>query len=263
MSERIVWLTGAGGLIGNCLLQTAPRFVPGWRVVPLMRSRLDLTDFAAVKQEFVAENPDLVIHCAAMSKSPDCQREPARAHLVNVEVTARLTGLAAEFPFIFFSTDLVFDGRKGDYSEDDPVNPLSVYAETKVRAERGVLKNPRHTVIRTSLNAGVSPAGNRAFNEQMRVALEAGEMLKLFTDEFRSPIPVSTTARAVWELARLDQGGLYHLAGAERMSRWELGQLLIRRWPHLPMRILQDKKKSICATNERYIPDWYPKIFQA
>jgi dTDP-4-dehydrorhamnose reductase len=152
---------------------------------------------------------------------------------VNVSVTRQLCELAGAIPFFFFSTDLVFDGRQGNYVETDPPNPLSVYAETKAKAEQIVLKNPRHTVVRTSLNTGVSPTGNRSFTEVMRRAWERGETLKLFTDEFRAPIPATVTARAVWELVQRNQPALYHLAGSERLSRWEIGQLLSKRWPEL------------------------------
>ena len=99
--------------------------------------------------------------------------------------------------------------------------------------ETPVLKNPRHTVIRTSLNTGVSSAGDKSFTEQMRRAWERGETLRLFTDEFRSPITAVVTAQAVWELAHCNQPGLYHLAGSERLSRWEIGQLAATRWPEL------------------------------
>jgi dTDP-4-dehydrorhamnose reductase len=224
-------------LIGNHLVQAAPRLVPGWHVVPLTREQFDLTDYSAVERKFATAIPSYVIHCAAMTKSAECQRDPARAHLLNAEVTARMARFAAKIPFIFFSTDLVFDGQKGNYHEEDSVNPLSVYAETKAEAERLVLANPRHSVIRTSLNAGVSPTGDRGFNEQMRKILEAGGTLSLFTDEFRCPIPAAASARAVWELVQQDKPGLYHLAGAERLSRWEIGQLLLKRWSHLPPRI--------------------------
>src|SRR2546430_717015 len=94
-----------------------------------------------------------------------------------------------EIPLVFLSTDLVFDGKKGNYVETDPVHPLSVYADTKVRAEPYVLAQPNHVVVRTSLNAGHSPTGDRAFNEEMRKAFAAGRTLSLFEDEFRCPIP--------------------------------------------------------------------------
>ena len=232
-NQKNVWITGAGGLIGNYLVQTASRFAPRWQVRGLTRPDLDLLDFAAVRNGFRTAAPELIIHCAALSQSPACQHQPELARRLNVEVTARLAELAADIPFVFFSTDLVFDGRSGNYEESAVVNPLSVYAETKVAAEKIVLTNPRHTVIRTSLNGGISPSGDRGFNEQLRRAFADGQTLNLFTDEFRNPLPAVVTAQAVWALAALDRPGLYHLAGSEKLSRWEMGRLIAARWPEL------------------------------
>lgn len=233
----LAWITGAGGLIGNYLAQLAPKFAGRWRANGLIRAQLDLLDSTAVRRAFREQQPRLIIHCAAMSKSPDCQANPELARKLNVECTALLAELAAEIPLVFFSTDLVFDGRKGDYVESDAVGPLSIYAETKVAAERIVLANPRHTVIRTSLNGGTSLTGDRGFNEQMRLAWQAGQSLKLFTDEFRCPIPAVVTARATWELVNQNQTGLFHVAGSERLSRWQSGQSLAARWTQLQPKI--------------------------
>jgi dTDP-4-dehydrorhamnose reductase len=71
----------------------------------------------------------------------------------------------------------------------------------------------------------------------MRRAWQAAQKMKLFTDEFRSPIPAEVTARALWELAGHNLPGLYHVAGSERLSRWQIGQLLAARWPQLKPRI--------------------------
>ena len=229
------WVTGAGGLIGHHLVQAAP--ATGWQVIGLTRPQLDLTDFAAVRRVFADHRPQLVIHCAALSKTPLCQENPALAHTLNVAVTAQLAELAADIPFIFFSSDLVFDGREGNYDESGQPNPMNVYAETKLAAEQLVLRQPRHTVIRTSLNGGCSPTGDRGFNEEMRRAWQAGKTLKLFTDEFRCPMAAAVTARAVWSLAGQSKPGLYHLAGGERLSRWQIGLLLAARWPHLKPRL--------------------------
>ena len=236
-SLQPAWITGAGGLIGSHLVQTASPEAARWRVIALAHPQLDLTDFAAVRDRFRQERPRLIIHCAALSKSPACQQNPPLARKLNVEVPAHLADLAVNISFIFFSSDLVFDGRQGNYDESAAPNPLSVYAETKVEAERIVLANPRHTVVRVSLNFGASPTGDRSFAEEMRRAWEAGQTLKLFTDEFRSPIPAAVTVRAVWELAARNQPGLYHLAGAERLSRWEIGQVLAAHWPNLSARM--------------------------
>jgi dTDP-4-dehydrorhamnose reductase len=203
----------------------------------LNRGELDLMDFGSVRQLFAREKPGAIIHCAAMSKTLACQANPALARKINVEATAFLAELAAGIPFVFFSSDLVFDGTQGNYDESAAPNPLNVYAQTKAEAEQIVLRNPRHTVIRMSLNGGVSPTGDRGFNEEIRRAWQAGRTLKLFTDEFRCPIPAAVTARAVWELMEKDKPGLYHVAGRERLSRWQIGQLLAARWPDVPARM--------------------------
>ena len=235
---KLAWITGANGLIGNYLVQTAPRLAPRWRVRALTRADFDLLDFAAVRREFAKDPPQLVIHCAAITVVADAQKNPVLARRVNVEVTKLLAELAAEIPFVFFSTDLVFDGRKGNYTETDAVNPLHIYGETKLAAEEIVLKNPRHLVVRTSINGGVSRSGNRAFNEQLRHSLQqAGQGMTLFTDEFRCPIPAVETARAVWELAQKNCAGIYHVAGAEKLSRLQIGELLVQRWPEVKTKI--------------------------
>lgn len=229
--ENCVWVTGANGLIGAYLVQTAAEWAPGRRVRALTRADFDLLDFAAVEREFRKTKPRAVIHCAAITSVTDVQKNPQLGWRVNVEATRVLAELAAELPFVFFSTDLIFDGRKGDYGESDAPNPLHAYGETKVAGEQLVLRNPRHLVIRTSINGGTSRSGNRAFNEQLRQSLgRAGPGMTLFRDEFRCPIPAVETARAVWELVRRNCTGLFHVAGAEKLSRLAIGELLVKRW---------------------------------
>jgi len=230
----LAWITGAGGLIGSYLQRTAPA---PWTTRALTRQDVDLTDQSAVERRFHDERPALVIHSAALSKSVACEKDPLLARKLNVEVTEHLATLAAGIPFLFFSTDLVFDGKRGNYDEAAPVNPLSVYGHTKAEAEQIVLRNPRHTVLRTSLNAGISPTRDRGFNEEMRAAWESGRTLNLFVDEFRCPIPAIVTARAVWSLLDNRATGLFHVAGAERLSRVDTGHALAARWPHLTPRI--------------------------
>ena len=242
---QTVWITGANGLIGNYLVQTALSFAPRVRVRALTRADFDLLDFAAVERAFKKDAPQLVIHCAAISTVGEAQKNPALARRVNVEATQFLAGLAAEIQFVFFSTDLIFDGRKGGYTETEAANPLHIYGETKLAAEEIILKNPRHLVVRTSLNGGVSSAGNRAFNEQLRQSLAAaGQGMTLFTDELRCPIPAVETARAVWELAEKKCAGIFHVAGAEKLSRLQIARLLLPRWPEIKTEIKSGSAKD-------------------
>jgi dTDP-4-dehydrorhamnose reductase len=210
----------------------------------LTRADLDLLDFASVRHEFKKDQPQLVIHCAAISTVAGAQKNHALARRVNVELTQRLAELSAEVQFVFFSTDVVFDGRKGNYAESAAPNPLHFYGETKAAAEQIVLKNSKHLVVRTSINGGISRAGNRGFNEQLRLALQTGQGMTLFTDEFRSPIPAVETARAVWELANNNCVGIFHVAGAEKLSRRQIGELLVKRWPEIKAKIKSGSAKD-------------------
>ena len=237
MKTGRVWVTGAGGLIGSHLVRLADRFASGLTAEPVTRDRVDLCHLEAVTSLFARQPPAAVIHCAALGRAAACEANPAEAQRLNVSVTQHLSRLAQDIPFFFLSTDHVFDGRQGDYSELDPIHPLSVYAQTKARAEDWVLQNSRHTVIRLALNLGVSPTGDRSVTELMRQAARRGERLRLFHDEFRSPLPAVVTARVLWELVRMDRPGLYHLGGSERLSRWEVGCLVAARWPELQGKI--------------------------
>jgi dTDP-4-dehydrorhamnose reductase len=226
--ERTVWVTGAAGLIGGELVKTAPA---GIRVVALTRQEVDLTDSESVRAAMLRDRPSLILHSAALSKPADCQSDPALARRINVEATRRLCALAGDAPVWFLSTDLVFDGAKGGYSEEDPVSPINVYGDTKVVAEGAVLQNSRNAVFRLSMNGGVSARGDRGFNEEFRLSLDRGQPMSLFKDEFRCPIAASWTARTLWNLVgRPDVRGLFHLCGGQKLSRFEIGQILVRRW---------------------------------
>jgi dTDP-4-dehydrorhamnose reductase len=231
--KPIAWVTGAGGLIGGYLVRTAPRWAPQWDVRGLTRLEVDLTDKSAVGQLWRHLQPQLVIHCAAMSRVGSCEQDPASAMRINVGVTAFLAELAADIPFVLFSSDQVFDGRKSWYVETDDINPINVYGQSKAAAEQVVLKNPRHTVVRIALTAGISPTRDRGFVEDMCRAVERNQRLTLFSDEYRNPLPAGVVARAVWELIDHEHPGLYHLGGADRLSRMEIGKLLAAWHPKL------------------------------
>jgi len=222
----LAWLTGAGGLIGSHLAAQVPS---NWRLRALARGDLELLDHAAVVERFKRERPSLVIHCAAVSKAAACQADPALARRLNVDATRLLAELGADARIVFLSSDLVFDGRRGRSPENAIPNPLHLYGETKAAAEEVLRRHPRHLIVRTSLNYGTSPTGDRAFNEEMLAAVRAGRRQKLFTDEFRCPIAVEDTARLIWALIGAAATGIHHVAGGERLSRWEIGQRLLGR----------------------------------
>lgn len=243
MAPRAI-ITGAAGLIGQYLVKTASRWAPGWDVQGLSRAELELTETSKVEARIHALKPDLLIHCAALSRTKDCERDPELARRINVGVTAHLVQLSQDIPFIFLSSGEVFDGKTGWYSEMDEPNPINVYGQTKLEAEQAVLRNPRHTVVRIVLTAGTSEKGDRSFVGDMCRTAKAGKDMTIYADEFRCPLPAGVIARAIWELVERKQPGLYHVGGSERLSRWEIGETLLPWYPELKGRLFKGSARS-------------------
>lgn len=171
-----------------------------------------------------------LIHTAAMTAPDLCEREPERTHRVNVQATRRLLEwLPSETPFIYFSTDLVFDGKRGLYREEDRANPVNRYGESKLLAESLVLKRPNSIILRIAKVISPGSPSHPDFIDWMRERFEAGQELPLFSDQFRSHLWVGDIAAAVEAiLAQGIQAPLYHLGGPARQSRLDLGRAYAR-----------------------------------
>jgi dTDP-4-dehydrorhamnose reductase len=243
MAPRAI-ITGAAGLIGQYLVKTAPRWAPGWDVQGLSRAELELTEKSNLEARIHALKPDLLIHCAALSRTKACEQDPEQAHRINVEVTTHLAQLSQDIPFIFLSSGEVFDGKTGWYCESDEPNPINAYGKTKLEAEQAVLQNPGHTVVRIVLTAGTSENGDRSFVEDMCRTAKAGKAVTLYADEFRCPLPAGVIARGIWELIDGKEPGLYHLGGSERLSRWEIGETLLAWYPELKGYVMKGSARN-------------------
>jgi len=191
----------------------------------------DLTDAAAVSRLLDEVRPDAVVHAAVLSRAEDCENRPDEAERVN----ARLPGLVAEgcrqrrIRLVALSTDLVFAGDRPFVSESDPPGPLSLYGRTKRAGEQAVLLAcPQAAVARVALVLGRGHGSRATSSVSVARALRAGRPLKLFTDEYRTPIDPESVERAVARLVEGTGAGLYHLGGIERVSRHELGLRVAR-----------------------------------
>ncbi|MDH7515340.1 MAG: SDR family oxidoreductase [Bacteroidota bacterium] len=173
-----------------------------------------------------------VIHCAAIASVEMCEREKELARAVNVEATRMLADWCADrgIDFIFISTDLVFDGTKGWYTEEDPVSPASWYAETKALAEEAArLHHPRSWIIRPSLCYGISRGSPGSFLSWTIGRLSRGETVDFYTNQYRTPVfaeDVAETARRILE--RRPPPGIYHAGGPERLTRYDIALLAAR-----------------------------------
>ena len=259
-------VTGASGFLGWHVTQLAAR---SWQVYGTMRSTsprgmpeipgvtaipLDLTDSAALQETFQQVRPDAVIHLAAESSPNRCQTDPEGSHAVNVTAAANVAGFCAEaaIPCVFTSTELVFDGRNAPYRETDPVCPLSRYGEQKVLAEQAMLaRYPQTAVCRMPLMFGDVPPHASSFLQPWLETLRQGREVRLFVDEWRTPVSGRTAAQGLLLAIDRQVTGILHLGGAERISRYELGQLLVE--------ILDVPASGLVACRQQDVPMAAPR----
>lgn len=230
-----LWVTGYGGFVGSHVVRLADASFEvhgiSRRAFPAVRKDAqyhvtDLTNVAALDAQFAAQPPDVVIHCAAYADIDYCQRNRAEAEAVNVTLVQRLTDRCRErgTRLVHCSTDTVFDGGNGLYTETDAPNPVNFYGETKARAEQIVSKLADHVIARVALVMGFPALGaGNSFLAKLIANAKTGAPTPFPENEVRSPIDVVTLALALLELAGRVETGIIHLAGNTRLNRYEMG----------------------------------------
>jgi dTDP-4-dehydrorhamnose reductase len=226
-------ITGAGGLLGGRLVeQLGSHFEviaarhrsatpPG---VPAVE--LELASPEAIARALREARPDAIVHCAALADADACQREPDRAQVLNVAACEALARLCRSggVRLVAVSTDFVLDGTRSFADEDAPTRPLMTYGRTKLLGEEAVLTlAPGSAVVRVALVHGRGHGPRPSASESTAWALRAGRRLRLFTDQFRTPVDPESVASAVEALLSGTAAGRFHLGGPERLSRHELG----------------------------------------
>jgi dTDP-4-dehydrorhamnose reductase len=179
---------------------------------------LDLTDAAAVARVLGEVAPGVIIVAAADAYVEGCEKDPAGTRAINVDAVERLLSLAPRALLVVFSSEYVFDGHRGPYSEDDPVSPINEYGRQKVALEAIARRAERHLVCRVSGVYGWSPA-RTSFVAQLVDRLRKGERFRVPSDQVITPTPAPDLARVVLELVDRGASGTFHCAGPEILTR--------------------------------------------
>lgn len=248
-------ITGASGFLGGHIAKSASghfNTLGFYSTYPFSLKRItthqvDLASPVSVIVALEQFKPAIVIHNAAMANPDQCENQPDFARQNNVIATERIADWCHKNKsrLVYISTDMVFDGKKGNYSETDQPNPLSVYAKTKLDAEQCALSlNPDTIVVRLALmyGRGVLPriySSEWLLRELIRRKEEPDPApLNLFHDQFRSMLAVNNAARALIELAKSHFCGIIHIGGPEPISRFAFGEKLCRK-SDLPLTLIQ------------------------
>ena len=234
-------VTGASGLLGlNFALAvdgkehqvTGVDFRNPLKWINFKMLQANLTKAGTVERIVSEVKPDVILHCAANANVDDCESHPEEAETVNSVLPGEIAEIAGKHKIrmIHVSTDAVFDGATGNYTESDLPNPLSVYALTKLRGENAVLAaNPQALVMRVNFY-GWSISGKRSLAEWFANEMAASKPVKGFTDIVFSPMMVLDLVDCMVEASANGLHGLYHCVGAETMSKYDFGLAIARQF---------------------------------
>jgi dTDP-4-dehydrorhamnose reductase len=234
-----ILITGASGLLGHALVQQAA--AKGYDVCSLYHEHkpqtgraicVDLTDAGSVNECVQRERPTIVVNTASVTDVDLCEREPDLATRVN----GTAAGLIAEDCdkinafLVQLSTDYVFDGRRGNYSENDDPAPVNQYGSSKLLGEQLVLQHENTCVVRASVVFGWGRSFRPNLGTWLYDKLSKGEHVNVVSDQFASPTLNTNLASMIIELAERSTRGIVHIAGATRASRYDFAISLAKQF---------------------------------
>lgn len=237
--KQKILITGSNGLLGQKLVHMISSQADKFDLLATSKGEnrissqenyryqaLDITNNEEVEKVVLSFSPDVIIHTAAMTNVDACEENKEACDLLNIDATAFLLAAAemCQAHFIYLSTDFVFDGENGPYSEEDVPNPLSHYGKSKLAAEQLVEKsNTTWAIARTIIIYGIVEDMSRSnIVLWAKQALEKKQKLRIVNDQYRSPVLAEDLAIGCLEIAKRKAQGIFHLSGKDIMSIVEL-----------------------------------------
>ena len=232
--EKLI-ITGASGLLGSKIVKLAKndyRVIPLYNTKPLYPNslKLDVTNQKQVSDLFSKLKPDVTIHTAAETNVDKCETQKKLAWKINVEGTRNVAEACSETnaKMVYISTDYVFDGEKGLYTEEDTPNPINHHGITKLEGENQVKKLCKnHIILRTSVLYGWHPY-KQNFATWVINSLKQKKKTSIIDDHFNTPTLADNLAEITIEAVQKNLQGLYHASGSQRISRYEFAQQIIK-----------------------------------
>lgn len=227
-----LYITGIAGLLGNNIVKKLVNRceITGVDILDLnipniTYEKFSLYETERLKSHIAQVKPDAVIHTAAAVNVDECEENPEWAYKLNMQTTGDIAEICNELriKLVYISSDAVFDGKSVElYQETDLVNPLNVYAKTKLEGERLVLNYGRNLVFRTNIY-GQNIQNKKSFGEWILSSLEEGKILNMFEDIDFSPILVSDLAEIIYKALEKDLCGLYHVCATGCITKYDFG----------------------------------------
>ncbi|MEM3886355.1 MAG: dTDP-4-dehydrorhamnose reductase [Candidatus Methanomethylicia archaeon] len=232
-------VTGASGLLGSKLVKIL--IDEGYTVysgyfgnVPKsgLPVKIDVSDESYVEKVFEFSKPDVVVHAAALTNVDLCEIKKNEAWKANVIGTKNIVKFSKKYHafVVYVSTDYVFKGDKGMYCEDDTPEPINYYGYTKLKGEEEIKSSlEEYCIARTSVLYGSVPAsGKTNFALWIIDKLKKKEKINVVVDQYNSPTLNTNLAIMLSEIIERKLIGVYHLAGATRISRYDFAKIVAK-----------------------------------
>ena len=228
---------GGSGLIGNALLKNSKNefdilttFYKNPVAIKNVRSFQysfpdDLNNLRKLLEK---EKPDVLVNTMGYSNIDFCELNKSDTEMLHVEVTEKICKLCENIGTkqIFLSSDYVFDGEKGNYSEDDVPNPVNYYGLSKLKAEQLILKNPINTIIRTSVIYDWDYRA-RFFNSVIK-NLQNNQEINATTDVYNSVTFLDNLVESIFKVITLNQNGIFHVVDSTCVNRFEFAEMIAK-----------------------------------
>lgn len=264
--KMTVLVTGGKGLLGLALLATSPqqyeiiptvfRNIEDGKVNSRTFVRLDITNKTEVNKIFRKFKPDVVIHTASQGNVDYCEKNKKEAFKTNVVGTRNILDACNKWGsrLVFTSTNAIFDGKNPPYSEKSKPNPLNYYGQTKLSCEKMIrLSGVRHCIVRLVLMYGWHhPMERKNPVTWIIESLNQDKSIHLVNDIFNNPIYNLEAAKAIWKIIEIDYRGTIHLAGKDRVNRYELGQQIAK--------VFGLQKKLLIEVGSEYFGELAPRM---
>ena len=231
---------GGSGLLGSKILKESIKYfktVGTYNSHPFSMKdvnikQLDIRDKKKVDFFIQNQNPDYIVVTAAFTNVDKCETSRKDAFDINAKGPSNIAKIAAKVgaKIVYVSTDYVFNGRKGLYSENDKSKPINYYGKTKLEGELGVRNDCKDYAIcrLSSLYGWNTLTKKQNFATWIIEKLRNREEISLFTDQYTTPTFADTAAKAVIEICKTDKKGIYHLASSKCINRFEFGKKLAK-----------------------------------
>jgi dTDP-4-dehydrorhamnose reductase len=257
--KKTILITGSNGLLGQKLVDLLSHeeniqliaTAKGGNRLPnqegYVYQSLDITDSQQVNEIFATYKPQIVIHTAAMTNVDTCESDLEGCESLNVKAVEYIVE-ACEKQGSFLchlSTDFIFDGASGPYDEEAIPNPISVYGESKLKAEKIIQASAiKWAIARTVLVFGIVQDMSRTnIILWVKKSLEEGKQINVVTDQFRTPTLAEDLAIGCWLIAQKEAEGIFNISGEELLTPYEMA-IQTAEYFHLPKELIKPADSS-------------------